>query len=162
MKKILLILLLILTSCGARKVDIERSSIKKDSIVETKVEVVTLENKEKTDSTNIAIIVSTEEIVITPIDTCKDIVVDGKIYKNVILRIKKTKSNTLYTNKKKESETKLKDSVATTKAVKTEQSESKSKHIKKSANYSWIIWLLLLILILYILWRNRRRLLIGL
>jgi ATP-dependent Zn protease len=162
MKKIVLILLLILTSCGARKVDIERSSIKKDSIVETKVEVVTLENKEKTDSTNIAITVSTDEIVIMPIDTCRDIVVDGKIYKNVILRIKKTKSNTLYTNKKKESETKLKDSVATTKAVKTEQSESKSKHIKKSANYSWIIWLLLLILILYILWRNRRLLLIGL
>ena len=128
----------------------------------TKVSVLTLENKEKTDSTNIAITVSTDEIVITPIDTCKDIVVDGKIYKNVILRIKKTKSNTLYTNKKKESETKLKDSVATIKAVKTEQSESKSKHIHKSASYSWIIWLLLLIFILYVLWRNRRRLLTGL
>lgn len=162
MKKILLILLLILTSCGSRKVAIERSSVKKDSIVETKVSVVTLENKEKTDSTNIAITVSTDEIVITPIDTCKNIVVDGKIYKNVILRIKKTKSNTLYTNKKKESETKLKDSVATIKAVKTEQSESKSKHIHKSASYSWIIWLLLLIFILYVLWRNRRRLLTGL
>jgi len=162
MKKILLILLLILTSCGSRKVAIERSSVKKDSVVETKVSVITLENKEKTDSTNIAIAISTDEIVITPIDTCKDIVVDGKIYKNVILRIKKTKSNTLYTNKKKESETKLKDSVATTKAVKTERSESKSKHIKKSASYSWIIWLLLLILILYILWRNKRRLLLGL
>ena len=162
MKKILLILLLILTSCGSRKVAIERSSVKKDSVVETKVSVITLENKEKTDSTNIAIAISTDEIVITPIDTCKDIVVDGKIYKNVILRIKKTKSNTLYTNKKKESETKLKDSVATTKAVKTERSESKSKHIKKLASYSWIIWLLLLILILYILWRNKRRLLLGL
>jgi ATP-dependent Zn protease len=162
MKKILLILLLILTSCGSRKVAIERSSIKKDSVVETKVTVVTLENKEKTDSTNIAITVSTDEIVITPIDTCKDIMVDGKIYKNVILRIKKTKSNTLYTNKKKESQTKLKDSVATIKAVKTEQSESKSKQVHKSASYSWIIWLLLLIFILYVLWRNRRRLLTGL
>jgi len=162
MKKILLILLLILTSCGSRKVAIEKTSIKKDSVVETKVEVATLENKEKTDSTNIAITVSTDEIVITPIDTCKDIVVDGKIYKNVILRIKKTKSNTLYTNKKKESETKRKDSVANVKAVKTERSESKSKHIEKSASYSWIIWLLLLIIILYILWRNKRQLLLGL
>lgn len=162
MKKILLILLLILASCGSRKVALEKTSIKKDSIVETKVTVVTLENKEKTDSTNIITTTDTDEIVITPIDTCKNIVVDGKIYKNVILRIKKTKSNTLYTNKKKESETKLKDSVATIRAVKTEQSESKSKHTHRSASYSWIIWLLLLILILYVLWRNRRRLLIGL
>ena len=162
MKKILLILLLILTSCGSRKVAIEKTSIKKDSVVETKVAVVTLENKEKTDSTNIITTTDTDEIVIIPIDTCKDIVVDGKIYKNVILRIKKTKSNTSYANKKKESETKLKDSVATIKAVKTERSESKSKHIHKSASYSWIIWLLLLILILYVLWQNRRRLLIGL
>ena len=162
MKKVLLILLLILTSCGARKVDIERSSVKKDSIVETKVEVITLENKEKTDSTNINITTDSSEIVITPIDSSKTIIVDGKSYKNVVLRIKKSRVNTLYTNKKKESETKRKDSVVTIKAVKTEQSESKSKHIKKSANYSWIIWLLLLILILYILWRNKRRLLLGL
>lgn len=162
MKKLIFILSLLLVGCGARKVDIEKSNIKKDSIVETKVAVVNLENKEKTDSTNIVINSSIDEIVITPIDTFKNIVVDGKVYKNVILRIKKTRSNTSYSNKKKESETSLKSLVATTKASKTEDSQIRSKHIYKPANYSWIIWVLLLIFILYIIWRNKRRLLIGL
>jgi len=160
MKKIILLLLiLIFTGCGSRKVAIDKLSIKKDSVVEAKITVTTLEKKEKVDSTNIFTTVDTDEITITPIDTCKNIVVNGKVYKNVILRIKKTKSNTLYTNKNKVSETKLKDSVATIKTTKTETSESKSKQVHKSASYSWIIWVLLLLLILYILWRNKRRLL---
>jgi len=160
MKKILFILVaVVLASCGARKVNIEKSTVKKDSIVETKVTVTTLENKQKTDSTNITTTIDDHEITITPIDTCKEIVVEGKVYKNVVLKIKKTKTNSLYINKKKESETKLKDSVATIKANKTETSESKAKHIEKPTDYWWILWILLLILTLYQLWRNRLSLL---
>lgn len=158
MKKYLL-LLLIITSCASRQVHIEKLDIKKDSISETKVKVITIETKEKTDSTNINTNIDCSEITIMPIDSSKTIIVDGKSYKNVVLRIKKTKVNNLYTNNKKESNTKHIDSVATVKTEKTEHKVGKLKEINKKANYWVWIWLLVLILTLYLLWRNRLRLL---
>ncbi len=146
-----------LTSCASRKVDINKTDIKKDSIVNTEVKVITIENKIKTDSTNITTNIDSSEITITPIDSSKVIVVDGKNYKNVVLKIKKTKANTLYINNKKESETKHKDSTATTKIEVKEQSTTKTKTIDKKANYWVLFYWLILILILYLLWRNRQR-----
>jgi ATP-dependent Zn protease len=159
MKKLILLLLIILTSCASRKVQINRTEIKKDSIVETKVSVTTIETKEKTDSTNIITNIDNSEITITPIDTCKEIVVEGKHYKNVVLKIKKNKVNTLYTNNKTESNNKRIDSVATVKVNKTEKISGKNKTIEKKADYWWILWWILLILTLYQLWRNRLSLL---
>jgi len=159
MKKLILLFLIILTSCASRNVHVDKVEIKKDSVVETKVLVTTVEVKEKTDSTNIITNIDNSEITITPIDTCKEIIVDGKIYKNVVLKIKKSKVNTLYTNNKTESNNKRKDSVATIKVEKKEHIDAKSKKINKPANYWWILWLFLLILILYLLWRNRPSLL---
>lgn len=159
MKKLILLFLIILTSCASRQVQVDKLDIKKDSVAETKVIVTTVENEIKTDSTNIVTTIDNSEITITPIDTCKEIVVEGKIYKNVVLKIKKNKANTLYTNNKTESNNKLTDSVATVKVNKTEKVSGKNKTIDKEANYWWILWLLLLILILYQLWRNRLSLL---
>jgi len=159
MKKLILLFLIILTSCASRQVQVDKLDIKKDSVAETKVVVTTVENKIKTDSTNIVTTIDNSEITITPIDTCKEIVVEGKVYKNVVLKIKKNKANTLYTNNKTESNNKHTDSVATVKVNKTEKVSGKNKTIDKKANYTWIIWLLLLILILYQLWRNRLSLL---
>ena len=158
MKRIILIILIfLLTSCATRKVNIEKIDIKKDSVVETKVIVTTVENKIKTDSTNIVTTIDNSEITITPIDTCKEIVVDGKIYKNVVLKIKKNKVNTLYTNNKKESNNKRVDSVVTTKIEVKERVVGKTKVIDKKANYWFLFYWLILILILYLLWRNRHR-----
>lgn len=159
MKKLILLFLIILTSCASRNVQVNKLDTKKDSIAETKIVVATVEVKEKTDSTNIVTNIDNSEITITPIDTCKEIIVEGKVYKNVVLKIKKNKVNTLYTNNKKESNTKRMDSTATIKVNKTERTSGKNKTIDKKANYCWILWLLLLILILYLLWRNRLRLL---
>tara|TARA_R110000868_G_scaffold24479_1_gene96608 strand:+ start:346 stop:834 length:489 start_codon:yes stop_codon:yes gene_type:complete len=159
MKKLILLFLIILTSCASRQVQVDKLDIKKDSVAETKVIVTTVENKIKTDSTNITTTIDNSEITITPIDTCKEIVVEGKVYKNVVLKIKKNKANTLYTNNKKESNNKRMDSVAIIKVNKTEKVSGKNKTIDKEANYWWILWLLLLILILYQLWRNRLSLL---
>ena len=159
MKKFILLFLIILTSCASRNVQIDKLNIKKDSTATTEVKVITVEAKQKTDSTNIVTTTDSNEITITPIDTCKEIIVEGKVYKNVILKIKKNKTNTLYTNNKKESETKRIDSAATSKVIKKEVVDSKLKTVDKKANYCWVIWLLLLILILYLLWRNRLRLL---
>lgn len=162
MKKLILLFLIILTSCASRHVQINKLDIKKDSVAETKVLVTTVENKIKTDSTNIVTTIDNSEIVITPIDTCKEIVVEGKVYKNVVLRIKKNKVNTLYANNKRESNNKRTDSVAVIKVEEKEHVVAKGKKIDKPANYWRILWLLLLILILYLLWRNKRRLLLGL
>ena len=159
MKKLILLFLIVLTSCASRQVQVDKLDIKKDSVAETKVIVTTVENKIKTDSTNITTTIDNSEITITPIDTCKEIVVEGKIYKNVVLKIKKNKANTLYTNNKTESNNKRTDSVATVKVNKTETVSGKNKTIDRKANYWWILWLLLLILILYQLWRNRLSLL---
>ena len=144
-------------SCASRKVNIEKINIKKDSIVETKVEVTTVENKIKTDSTSVVMNIDNSEITITPIDSSKTIIVAGKSYKNVVLKIKKTRANTLYTNNKKESETKYKDSIETVKIEVKEQTTGKIKTIDKEANYWFLIYWLILILILYLLWRNRNR-----
>jgi hypothetical protein len=159
MKKLILLFLIVLTSCASRQVQVDKLDIKKDSIAETKVIVTTVENKIKTDSTNITTTIDNSEITITPIDTCKEIIVEGKVYKNVVLKIKKNKANTLYTNNKTESNNKRVDSVATIKVNKTEKVSGKNKTIDRKANYWWILWLLLLILTLYQLWRNRLSLL---
>jgi len=160
MKKIIILLLaVILTSCGARKVDVSKVEIKKDSIVETKVEVATTEIKEVVDSTNITTEINTDEVCIEPLDSTKEMVVDGKIYKNVVLKIKKNKVNTSYTNNKRESNIKHTDSVGTSKTSVKENIVAKTKNIDRKADYWSLLWLLLLILIMYLLWRNKQRIL---
>ena len=157
MKKIILLLLLF-TSCASRKVNIEKTEIKKDSTVETKSIVKTLEIKQKTDSTNININADSSEIVITPIDSSKTIIVDGKTYRNVVLRIKKNNINASYRNNKSESNIKHIDSITTTKTSIKESVVNKTKNIEKETNYWILLYWLILILILYLLWQNKQRL----
>ena len=156
MKKILFILVsIIFISCSSRKVLVDKTDIKKDSITETKVVVTKIDTTNKTDSTKIVIDTDSSEVIITPIDSSKTIIVDGKSYKNVVLKIKKNKSNTIYTNNKKESNIKRIDSVATSKTKTKEHQVDKTKIIDKEQNYWGFFWWILLILIIYLLWRNK-------
>jgi hypothetical protein len=155
--KIYILALLLLTSCATRKVDISKLEIKKDSLTETTVSVNTLETKNVIDSTNIAKDSTAEETCIEPLDSTKEMVVDGKVYKNVVLRIKKNKVSTLYSNHKNESNIKRTDSVGTTKTSTKEVVIGKTKKIDKKANYWFLFYWLILLLILYLLWRNRQR-----
>ena len=158
MKKIIFIVVVLLASCSSRKVLVDKTDIKKDSIAETKVVVTKIDTVNKTDSTKVIINTDSSEIVITPIDSSKTIIVDGKSHKNVVLKIKKNKSNTLYTNNKKEVNIKRIDSNAVSIVKTKEHQVEKTKIIDKEQNYWSLFWWILLILIIYLLWRNKSRL----
>lgn len=131
MKNVILFLLILLTSCSTRKVVIDK--VKKDSISETVVKTATVENIKIETKNDILI----DEFTITPFDTCKDIVVNGITYKNAILSYKKTKDNSLYTEKKIVS--KIEDKQQTTKV----EIETKNKETEKKNIIPWWIYLIL-------------------
>jgi len=156
MKPIYILVSLILFSCASRKVDIKTKEIKKDSLVETKIDLKENKVKDSTSETNTNTIIDIDEITIKPLDTCKEIIVNGKHYKNVILTYKKTKSNTLYNNKIKVSENTLKHVVVDNKIKTSIKENIKEKKIDKKANYFIYLWFILGIIIIYIIWRNKR------
>lgn len=146
----------ILFSCASRKVDIKKIEIKKDSLVETKIDLTENKFKDSVVETNINKIVYFDEIIIKPLDSCKEFIVEGKTYKNVVLSYKKTKTNTLYNNKIKVSENTLKR-IKTDSKIKTSSKENiKEKQIDKKANYFIYLWFILGIIILYLIWRSKR------
>jgi hypothetical protein len=152
-------MLLLLTSCASRKVDVAKIEIKKDSVVEIKTSVVTKDSINKKDSTNIQTFINIDEIVLTPIDSTQPIKVGNVEYKNAVLRIKKTKSSTIYNNSKTESNIKRKDSSSVVSIHKKETIVGKTKAIDKEANYWFLFYWLILILIVYLLWKNKAKLL---
>ena len=134
-----------LSSCGTRKVIID--DVKKDSISETVVKIAIVEDI-KIETKNDII---TDEFTITPLDTCKDIVVNGITYKNVVLSYKKTKDNTIQVQDIKVAKNELK--VQDTKVTQNR----KVKDMTKTSNS--LIWLLIptiIIIIIYLIWQNKR------
>ena len=156
MKPIYILVSLLLFSCASRKVDIKITDIKKDSLVETKIDLKENKVKDSTAETNINKTVYFDEIIIKPLDNLKEFIVEGKTYKNVVLNYKKTKTNILYNNKVKVSQNTLKH-VKTDSKIKTSSKENiKEKQIDKKANYFIYLWFILGIIILYLIWRSKR------
>lgn len=151
MKRLLILSFLILTSCGARKVNVNKEDriVKIDSTSVSKKEIVS--NKEN----YISIITDTDELEIVPIDTTKYIKVDGKTYKNVKLRYKKTKQVLVDTTKIKVSE-KSSNKVILNKDI---SEKSFKKNIDKKESYSFYWWGLLFILLLILFFYCRNKLL---
>lgn len=156
MKKILFILVSILfISCGSRKVNKSNLEEKKDSVsvVNVKTEIKTNENT--VENNNSKIDKTSDEIIIEPIDNNKEIVVNGKTYKNVKIRNKKTKDNSLHTNQKKVSKNALKEEI---KHSEQDVSTSKvfvEKKIEKKESLVKYFYILLLIILLYIIYKYR-------
>ena len=71
--------IVILSSCSTRKVVIEE--VKKDSLSQIYTKIETKEDIKIETKNDIV----TDEFIITPLDTCKDIVIDGKKYRNVTI-----------------------------------------------------------------------------
>lgn len=156
MKPIYILVSLLLFSCASRKVDIKVQEVKKDSLVETKIDLTENKVKDSTAETNTRTIINIDEIIIKPIDSLKEFIVEGKTYKNVVLSYKKTKTNSLYNNKIKVSENTLKH-VKTDSKIKTSVKENiKEKQIDKKANYFIYLWFILGIIIIYLIWRSKQ------
>ena len=131
----------LLSSCGTRKVVIEE--VNKDSLSQIYTKIETKEDIKIETKNDIV----TNEFIITPLDTCKDIVVNGITYKNVVLRHINTKDNSLYKEDIKVS--KIEDKQQTTKV----KENTKVKNIEKTSNP---IGYILIIIIIYLVWQNRR------
>lgn len=156
MKKLLCILVsIIFISCGARKVNKTNLEEKKDSVsvVDVKTEIKTNENTEIDNNSKID--KTEEEFIIEPIDNTKEIVVNGKTYKNVKIRHKKTKDNSLYINQKKVSKNALKSEIKHNKQVIFKRKVFIEKKIDKKESLVKYFYLLLLIILLYIIYKYR-------
>ena len=135
------IVITMLSSCSTRKVVIEE--VKKDSLSQIYTKIETKEDIKIETKNDIV----TNEFIITPLDTCKDIVVNGITYKNVVLRHINTKDNSLHKEDIKVS--KIEDKQQTTKV----KENTKVKNIEKTSNP---IGYILIIIIIYLVWQNRR------
>ena len=131
--KYTLILLILLTSCATRKVNKSTEEIKQD-----KVEVIQNNVQTKEDSV-VNVIDSTSEICIEPIDSVKPMVIDGKIYVNAKISVKKRKVNTSIVLKKTTSDLSVKKTTEKTEAVK------EVKETERKSGFNW--WVLLLLII---------------
>ena len=131
----------LLSSCGTRKVVIEE--VKKDSVSQISVKIATKEDI-KIETKNDIIV---DEFTITPLDTCKDVVVNGITYRNAILSYKKTKDNTIQVKDIKvyKNELKVQDTKVT--------QNRKVKDIEKTSNPFLILLWLLIPLFAYIIYK---------
>jgi preprotein translocase subunit SecF len=156
MKKLIYILVsLLFISCGARKVNKTTIEEKKDSVsvIDVKTEIKTNENIEINNNSKID--KTEDEFIIEPIDNTKEIVVNGKTYKNVKIRHKKTKDNSLHTNQKKVSKNALKQQIKHNKQVVSTSKVLKEKKIDKKESLVIYIFYLIIFIILYIIYKNR-------
>ena len=144
MKQITILLFsILLISCGTRKVAIQE--IKKDSLSQISTKIATIELTNLSSKNDIIV----DEFIITPLDTCKDIVVNGIKYRNVVLRHINTKDNSLQTEQKIVSKIEDKQQI-----VKTSYKENKKDIERKQNNFLYFIPILILLLI-YFIWRNK-------
>ena len=156
MKKLIYILVsLLFISCGSRKVNKTNLEEKKDSVsvVDVKTEIKTNENTEINNNSKID--KTSDEIIIEPIDNTKEIVVNGKTYKNVKIRHKKTKDNSLHTNQKKVSKNALKQQIKHSKQVVSTSKVLKEKKIEKKESLVIYIYYLIIFIILYIIYKYK-------
>jgi ATP-dependent Zn protease len=149
--KLILLSALLLIGCGGTrktqqtKTDVTTKEVTTDnSTIETKTD----SNLKVTDCT------STDEIEIIPIDNTKEIIVNGKTYKNVRLKNKKVKNNVITTERKKVAET-IKKDIKTKSKAKVEVKQ-KTTESNKGNFWNWI-WLIVILIGVtwFVLWSRK-------
>lgn len=148
-------LFLLLASCGARKVDVQKAN------TEVKVDSTSIFKKEEVATTQNHIIINTEtdEIEITPIDFTKPVIVGEKKYFNAKIKYKKTKVAVVDTTKKEQVSKKSQE----VKLVKNKKEKIFKKNTDKKESYAVFLWgvliILLVLLFFYAYKKLNRRLL---
>jgi len=137
--------MIFLTSCGSRKVS--KSETKEQ---EQKTEKITLQTQTRvTDNTKIIDTSTTDEIEILPVDNTLPFTINGKEYKNVKIRHKKSKNNISVVKDVKVQHKAQKEGIVMVKRNKVVE----QKEIERKQSYWWLLWFLFLIPI-YLLWRK--------
>lgn len=144
----LLLAIPLLYSCAARKVATSKS------VSEAKIDSVYTEKKDSVSVKQNAIIVKEDvyEVVVTPIDSTKPVVIGNVEYKNALVKFKKSNKVTVDSTKTVVVE-------STAKKVEVEKklsSKIQDKKVDKKSNYFVYFWLLLLLIILLIAYKLRR------
>jgi beta-lactamase regulating signal transducer with metallopeptidase domain len=136
---------IVLTSCGSRKV--QKSETKETE----KTEIKTEEKKETklTDNTKIVDTSTTDEIEIVPVDNTLPFTINGKEYKNVKIRHKKSRNNITINKDVKVQHNAQKSGLKTVKR----DLIIERKVIERKQSFWWLLWFLLLIPAYY-LWRK--------
>jgi len=147
-----LVLLLLITSCASRKVDVSKTDIKTntDSTAITKTDSTSIINK------NVYFTENTTELEIKPLNDSLPIVIDGTSYFNAVLKYKKQNKVLVDTSKIIVSKKVLKQ----VSISKQETKNIKEKHIDKKANYFVYLWLLLIPIGMYIYRQIKNKLLL--
>ena len=144
------IFITMLSSCASRKVIADKLVIKSDSISIVKdtlsIKVV--------DSSYVKKEAILEDIVIRPIDSCAEFIVDGKVYKNVTITIKKQTNSNIHSKSKK---TNLNTSKTQKTAVKTETIVKKKEIVKKANYIIHLTALLFVILVGFIVYKYHNK-----
>jgi hypothetical protein len=140
-----LITAIVLTSCGSRKV--QKSETKETEQTEIKTEEKT--ETKLTDNTKIIDTSTTDEIEILPVDNTLPFTVNGKEYKNVKIRHKKSKKNITINKDVKVQHNTQKSGLKTVKR----DLIIERKVIDRKQSYWWLLWFLLLIPAYYV-WRK--------
>ena len=146
-------LLVLMCSCGSRKV--QKSNVKESLKVE---ETTKINNDiEKKTETKTVINDESNEIEITPIDTSKVLIINGKTYRNAKVKFTTRKSKTDITAK----ETVKDKTKSETRAITATKKQTRVKDIEKKTNpFTSLLWLLIPV-IGYLIWKYKYKL-IGL
>ena len=146
-------LIALLSSCGSRKV--QKSNVKE----EVKTEQAVIEKKDIETKTETKTVVNDQsnEMEITPIDTSKVLIINGKTYKNAKVKIVNRKVNTTIAEKA----TVKDNSVIDTRVKNSSKNATKVKNTERKSNpFTSLLWLLIPALI-YAAWKYKFKL-IGL
>lgn len=143
-------LFVLLASCGARKVDVQKTDtiVKVDSTSTIKKEEVVVTQN------NISINTDTDEMEITPIDSTKPVIIGEKKYFNAKIRYKKTKFALVDTTKKQE----IRKESQEVKLVKDKKEKVFKKNIDKKESLIVFWWWLLIILLVVLFFYTYRKL----
>jgi hypothetical protein len=146
----LIVLILALSACGSRKVEIKKLDTKTETTItdQTKTEIKTDTNTKVIDCTEV------EQIEYEPINNDLPITINGKEYKNVRIKAKKAKNNISIDKAEKKAETKQNNVKTQSKAT----TNVKEKKVEAN-NYILYIIIFLFLIAIFIYFKKKRDLL---